>query len=135
MEGWRKLNFNISIKEDVINLLKIYNIHQSEVGGMIFGIKKFNKYILMTLSFKKGKSTSINFSNNDKIIYQPPEKQRIIGTWHLHPMQLEANPSIIDLQQWKSWGKKYIHIICTKKDFKIFNSKGECLYGYFFEEM
>ena len=135
MEGWKKLNFNISIKQDIIDLLKIYNVHQYEVGGMIFGRKKLNKYILMTLSFKKGKSTNINFSSNDKIIYQLPEKQKVIGTWHLHPMQMEVCPSIIDLQQWKSWGKKYIHIICTKKEFKIFNSKGECLYEYFLEEM
>ncbi len=129
------MNFKINIKQDVIDLIKIYNVHSFEVGGMIFGRKKFNKYILKTLSFKKGRSTNINFSSNDKIIYQLPEKQKIIGTWHLHPMQLEAIPSIIDLQQWKSWKKIYIHIICTKKEFKIFNSEGECLYEYFLEEM
>ncbi len=129
------MNFKINIKQDVIDLIKIYNNYQFEVGGMIFGRKKFNQYTLKTLSFKKGKSVNIDFSSNDKIIYQLPEKQKIIGTWHLHPMQLKASPSIIDLKQWKSWKKNYIHIICTKREFNIFNSEGECLYGYHLEEM
>lgn len=129
------MNFKIDIKQDVIDLIKIYNNYPFEVGGMIFGRKMFNKYILKTLSFKKGKSVNINFSSNDKIIYQLPEKQKIIGTWHLHPMQFKASPSIIDLKQWKDWKKNYIHIICTKKEFKIFNSEGECLYEYFLEKM
>lgn len=135
LERQRRLNFKINIKQDVIDLIKIYNIYSFEVGGMIFGTKKFNKYTLNTLSFKKGKSVNISFSSGDKIIYQLPEKQKIIGTWHLHPMQLEARPSSVDLKQWNTWKKNYIHIICTKKGFKIFNSKGECLYEYFMEEM
>lgn len=126
------MNFNI--KQDIIELIKIYNIYSYEVGGMIFGKKIFNKYILNTLSFKKGKSSNVNFSINDRIIYCSPEKQKIIGTWHLHPMQVEAIPSILDLKQWKEWNKKYIHIICTKNEFKIFNNKGECLYEYLIEK-
>ena len=129
------MNFKINIKQDVIDLIKIYNTYPFEVGGMIFGRKKFNIYMLKTLSFKKGKSININFSSDDKIIYHLPEKQKIIGTWHLHPMQLEASPSITDLKQWKDWEKNYIHIICTKKEFKIFNNEGVCLYEYFLEEM
>lgn len=126
------MNFKINIEKDVIDLIKIYNNYQFEVGGMIFGTKIFNKYVLKTLSLKKGESVSINFSMKDRIIYQLPEKQKIIGTWHLHPMQYKARPSITDLNQWKKWKKKYIHIICTKNDFKIFNSKEECLYEHNF---
>lgn len=126
------MNFKINIEKDVIDLIKIYNNYQFEVGGMIFGTKIFNKYVLKTLSLKKGESVSINFSMRDRIIYQLPEKQKIIGTWHLHPMQYKARPSITDLNQWKKWKKKYIHIICTKNDFKIFDSKGECLYEHNF---
>lgn len=126
------MNFKINIEKDVIDLIKIYSNYQFEVGGMIFGTKIFNKYILKTLSLKKGESVSINFSMKDKIIYQLPEKQRIIGTWHLHPMQYKARPSIIDVNQWKKWKKKYIHIICTKNDFKIFDNKGMSLYEHNF---
>lgn len=129
------MNFKIDIKNDVIDLIKIYKNYKLEVGGMIFGRKIFNKYVLKTLSFKKGENVRINFSINDKIIYQLPEKQSIIGTWHLHPMQNKVNPSIIDLKQWERWNRKYIHIICARNNFKIFNSKGECLYEYFFEKM
>ena len=126
------MNFKINSEKDVIDLIKIYSNYQFEVGGMIFGTKIFNKYILKTLSLKKGESVSINFSMKDKIIYQLPEKQRIIGTWHLHPMQYKARPSIIDVNQWKKWKKKYIHIICTKNDFKIFDNKGMSLYEHNF---
>lgn len=126
------MNFKINIEKDVIDLIKIYSNYQFEVGGMIFGTKIFNKYILKTLSLKKGESVSINFSMKDKIIYQLPEKQRIIGTWHLHPMQYKARPSIIDVNQWKKWKKRYIHIICTKNDFKIFDNKGMSLYEHNF---
>ena len=129
------MNFRIDIKEDVIDLIKIYNNYEFEVGGMLFGRKIFNKYVLKTLSLKKGENIRINFSVNDRIIYQLPEKQNIIGTWHLHPMQYKASPSSTDLKQWKCWKKKYIHIICAKDNFKIFNSEGECLYEYFFKKM
>ena len=126
------MNFKINIEKDVIDLIKIYSNYQFEVGGMIFGTKIFNKYILKTLSLKKGESVSINFSMKDKIIYQLPEKQKIIGTWHLHPMQYKARPSITDVNQWKNWKKKYMHIICTKNDFKIFDNKGKSLYEHNF---
>ena len=129
------MNFKINLKNEIIDLLKIYNSYSFEVGGMIFGRKIFNTYFLKTLSLKKGESMHIDFSYKDKIIYELPEGQKNLGTWHLHPMQSEAIPSSTDLKQWEKWKKNYIHIICTKKEFKIFNSKGECLYEYSLEEM
>ena len=38
------MNFKIDIKQDVIDLIKIYNNYEFEVGGMLFGRKIFNKY-------------------------------------------------------------------------------------------
>lgn len=122
----------IVCKQDLIELLEIYKKFDYEVGGMLFGSKFLSKYTIKTLSFKKGKNIEISFFSKDKIIYIKPEKQILLGTWHLHPMQANVAPSSIDLHQWNSWNKSYIHIICGKKDFKIFNSRGDCIYEYVF---
>lgn len=126
------MNLKIKCNQDLIELLSIYRKFNYEVGGMLFGNIFFNKYIIKSASFKKGKKTEISFSEEDKKIYIFPHKQKLIGTWHLHPMQDEAIPSARDLYQWKIWKKYCIHIICSKNDFKIFNNKGVCIYEHLF---
>ncbi len=129
------MNLKIKFENDIVDLLEIYNKYSYEVGGMIFGKTFFNNYFLRTLSLKKGDKASINFNDKDKRIYDVPDGLKILGTWHFHPMQEQAIPSPIDLKQWKKWKRNYIHIICTKKDFKIFNSRGEKLYEHFLEQI
>ncbi len=124
------MNLKLRFTEDIIELIKIYNRYSYEVGGIVFGNKFFNHYFVKTMSFKKGKKIRIDFDGSDVKIYNIPNGMRILGTWHLHPMQKQASPSIIDLLQWKQWKREYIHIICTKNDFKVFNGVGEVLYEH-----
>lgn len=83
--------------EDFIKMLNMYKEHEIEVGGMIFGRKILKKYNINSLTFKKGEAFKIDFSFDDKKIYQAPINQKLIGTWHLHPMQNDAAPSYTDV--------------------------------------
>jgi len=129
------LNFKIAIKKEVIEILMMYKEFCYEVGGMLFGSNVFSKLSIKAISTQKGKPFSITFSNDKSKIYYPPYKQRIIGTWHLHPNQQNLNPSYVDLNQWRKWNKKYIHLLSNGNKLKIYNYKGDCLYETILESI
>lgn len=118
----------IKISKDLKKLLKIHYKANYEVGGIIFAKRKGIFLELETLSFKKGKNFYISFDEDDMQLFEKPIGNFIIGTWHSHPFQKEIKASIIDIEQWKSWEKKFIHIIYNEIEIKIFTSKGELIY-------
>lgn len=118
----------IEISEDFFNLLKIHFNQEYEVGGVMFAYKRGFKIILDTISFKKGHAMHIDFTEEDLSLFEVPKKYYTIGTWHTHPFQNIVKASIIDLNQWKKWNEKYIHLIYNGKEIKIYTSKGEIMY-------
>ncbi|MBR3882016.1 MAG: hypothetical protein IKJ36_01980 [Clostridia bacterium] len=119
---WRFNKFKIS--KDVKRLLKIHFKKEYEVGGVVFAKNKFFYTEIETLSFKKGAPLTITFNKEDTSLFEIPKGNFIVGTWHTHPFQKEVNASSIDLNQWKKWNKKFIHLIYNGEKLKIYTSKG-----------
>lgn len=122
------LSKKIEISDDFINLLRIHFNRDYEVGGIIFGYKKGFKIILDTISFKRGQSMHIDFTEEDLSLFEAPKRYYVIGTWHTHPFQAKIEASNIDFRQWEKWNRKYLHLIFNGNKIKIYTSKGEVIY-------
>jgi len=116
----------ININGNVIKLLKQCMDKPIEYGGMLFGMKLINLNI-QALTTKVGESSSISFKSDDYKIYHIPKGNKIIGTWHHHPIT-NSLPSSIDLEQWEKWGKQYVHILTCKNMISVYSYKGEKIY-------
>ncbi len=114
-------HLKINIVNDVLKLFGIYYSQNYEVGGILFGERSESELNILTISFKKGSSSEIEFNMNDSSIFVSPKNLDIIGTWHSHVCQSNPMASIIDHRQWKKWGSDYIHIVTSKKQFTIYN--------------
>lgn len=114
--------------KDFKKLLILHFKPNYEVGGIIFAKRKGFYTILDTLSFKKGNELSINFDNEDFVLFIKPKGDFVLGTWHTHPFQNEIEPSVIDINQWNKWNKRLIHLIYNGNEVKIYTAKGELIY-------